>query len=40
MQGKAAAQARDSKDPLGPTLAFPLAAWRTFVGAVREGRLG
>jgi hypothetical protein len=38
--GQVVAQTRDSKDPEGPTLAFPLASWRAFVGSVREGRLG
>nr|WP_223243951.1 DUF397 domain-containing protein [Streptomyces sp. CBMA156] len=28
---------RDSKDPLGPALVFPAAAWEAFVRAVREG---
>ncbi|MFJ3217600.1 DUF397 domain-containing protein [Kitasatospora sp. NPDC086801] len=28
---------RDSKDPSGPTLAFPAPAWQAFVAAVREG---
>ncbi|WP_280721303.1 DUF397 domain-containing protein [Kitasatospora sp. MAA4] len=28
---------RDSKDPHGPTLAFPAPAWRTFVASVRAG---
>ncbi len=27
---------RDSKDPLGPTLAFGPAAWRAFVGSTRR----
>ncbi|MFF8384670.1 DUF397 domain-containing protein [Streptomyces kanasensis] len=30
---------RDSKDPLGPVLAFDRAAWAAFVGAVRDGGL-
>lgn len=38
--GQVVAQARDSKHPGGPTLAFPVASWRAFVGSVREGRLG
>jgi hypothetical protein len=38
--GQVVAHARDSKDPEGPTLTFPVASWRTFVGSVREGRLG
>ncbi|MET8539999.1 DUF397 domain-containing protein [Kitasatospora sp. NPDC004799] len=28
---------RDSKDPHGPTLVFPAAAWEAFVTAVQEG---
>ncbi|MFD4398050.1 DUF397 domain-containing protein [Kitasatospora sp. NPDC058478] len=28
---------RDSKDPDGPTLVFPAAAWQAFVAAVHEG---
>ncbi|MER7585362.1 DUF397 domain-containing protein [Kitasatospora sp. NPDC097691] len=28
---------RDSKDPHGPVLAFPAAAWASFVTAVRAG---
>ncbi|MFD4399766.1 DUF397 domain-containing protein [Kitasatospora sp. NPDC058478] len=28
---------RDSKDPQGPALVFPAAAWEAFVMAVREG---
>ncbi|MEU4641089.1 DUF397 domain-containing protein [Micromonospora sp. NPDC023814] len=27
---------RDSKDPAGPALAFPPAAWRAFVGRITE----
>ncbi|WP_037971658.1 DUF397 domain-containing protein [Streptomyces sp. NRRL WC-3742] len=30
---------RDSKDPQGPVLLFPAAAWASFVSAVREGDL-
>ncbi|MET8625268.1 DUF397 domain-containing protein [Kitasatospora sp. NPDC004669] len=30
---------RDSKDPSGPVLVFPAAAWEAFVAAVREGDL-
>ncbi|GAA2094003.1 hypothetical protein GCM10009759_21130 [Kitasatospora saccharophila] len=30
---------RDSKDPHGPALLFPAAAWSTFVTAVRTGGL-
>ncbi|MFF3005734.1 DUF397 domain-containing protein [Kitasatospora sp. NPDC057940] len=28
---------RDSKDPHGPALVFPAAAWEAFVSAVRAG---
>ncbi|MER8102859.1 DUF397 domain-containing protein [Kitasatospora sp. NPDC094016] len=28
---------RDSKDPRGPALVFPAAAWQSFVTAVRTG---
>ncbi|MFJ2188879.1 DUF397 domain-containing protein [Kitasatospora sp. NPDC087861] len=28
---------RDSKDPHGPALLFPSAAWQSFVSAVRTG---
>ncbi|MFF2542656.1 DUF397 domain-containing protein [Kitasatospora sp. NPDC058063] len=28
---------RDSKDPLGPALVFPAAAWEAFVAAVQDG---
>jgi hypothetical protein len=28
---------RDSKDPTGPVLTFPLPAWRAFVAAIRHG---
>ncbi|MEV7599012.1 DUF397 domain-containing protein [Kitasatospora sp. NPDC089797] len=28
---------RDSKDPSGPALVFPAAAWQSFVAAVRTG---
>jgi hypothetical protein len=28
---------RDSKDPQGPALVFPTAAWATFISAVRQG---
>ncbi|MGW6912718.1 DUF397 domain-containing protein [Kitasatospora sp. NPDC054939] len=31
---------RDSKDPEGPTLAFPRTTWAVFVGAVRNGEFG
>ncbi|MFG2914869.1 DUF397 domain-containing protein [Kitasatospora sp. NPDC048298] len=31
---------RDSKDPEGPTLAFPVDAWSNFVVAVRSGEFG
>ncbi|MGW6916712.1 DUF397 domain-containing protein [Kitasatospora sp. NPDC054939] len=28
---------RDSKDPSGPTLLFPAAAWRSFLSALDAG---
>ncbi|MDH6705746.1 hypothetical protein P3T27_002468 [Kitasatospora sp. MAA19] len=31
---------RDSKDPHGPALVFPAAAWQSFVTAVRTGEFG
>ncbi|MGA5821555.1 DUF397 domain-containing protein [Kitasatospora sp. NPDC094028] len=31
---------RDSKDPDGPTLAFPADTWQSFVSAVRSGEFG
>ncbi|MFC5661957.1 DUF397 domain-containing protein [Kitasatospora misakiensis] len=31
---------RDSKDPEGPALAFPVTAWQAFVTAVRSGEFG
>nr|WP_233533639.1 DUF397 domain-containing protein [Kitasatospora sp. SolWspMP-SS2h] len=31
---------RDSKDPEGPALVFPTAAWAAFASAVRSGELG
>ncbi|MFD5465975.1 DUF397 domain-containing protein [Kitasatospora sp. NPDC127059] len=31
---------RDSKDPEGPALAFPTAAWASFVTAIRSGEFG
>ncbi|MER7671105.1 DUF397 domain-containing protein [Kitasatospora sp. NPDC096128] len=31
---------RDSKDPEGPSLVFPVDAWSAFVSAVRGGQLG
>ncbi|WP_351232863.1 DUF397 domain-containing protein [Streptomyces sp. NPDC002133] len=31
---------RDSKDPLGPRLAFTTRAWRDFASAVGAGRVG
>ncbi|MFD7902130.1 DUF397 domain-containing protein [Kitasatospora sp. NPDC059747] len=31
---------RDSKDPQGPALAFPVEAWSAFVAAVRSGEFG
>jgi hypothetical protein len=30
---------RDSKEPAGPVLRFPLPAWRAFVAAVKRGDL-
>jgi hypothetical protein len=30
---------RDSKDPHGPALVFPAAAWTAFASAVRNGEL-
>ncbi|WP_329396420.1 DUF397 domain-containing protein [Streptomyces lydicus] len=27
---------RDSKDPHGPAVVFPVAAWRAFIGAVKD----
>ncbi|MFB7672845.1 DUF397 domain-containing protein [Kitasatospora purpeofusca] len=30
---------RDSKDPSGPVLLFPSAAWSSFVSALRDGSL-
>jgi hypothetical protein len=30
---------RDSKDPQGPALVFPAAAWAAFVADVKAGRL-
>ncbi|MEK2478146.1 MULTISPECIES: DUF397 domain-containing protein [Streptomyces] len=30
---------RDSKDPHGPALVFPVAGWSAFVGAVKNGQL-
>ncbi|MFI9362034.1 DUF397 domain-containing protein [Kitasatospora sp. NPDC053057] len=30
---------RDSKDPQGPTLAFPADAWTAFVSAIKTGEL-
>ncbi|MGW4897832.1 DUF397 domain-containing protein [Kitasatospora sp. NPDC004240] len=34
------APVRDSKDPEGPALVFPAAAWASFVSAVRSGEFG
>ncbi|MER7582517.1 DUF397 domain-containing protein [Kitasatospora sp. NPDC097691] len=34
------APVRDSKDPQGPALVFPGAAWESFVVAVRGGEFG
>ncbi|MER7582514.1 DUF397 domain-containing protein [Kitasatospora sp. NPDC097691] len=31
---------RDSKDPQGPTLLFPVGAWESFVAAVCSGEFG
>ncbi|QIQ02627.1 DUF397 domain-containing protein [Streptomyces liangshanensis] len=31
---------RDSKNPLGPVLAFPADGWSSFVSAVKRGALG
>jgi hypothetical protein len=31
---------RDSKNPGGPTLGYPVDAWRNFLAAARLGRLG
>ncbi|MFF0410413.1 DUF397 domain-containing protein [Kitasatospora sp. NPDC004745] len=31
---------RDSKDPHGPALVFPVEAWSAFVSAVRGGEFG
>ncbi|KJS59993.1 DUF397 domain-containing protein [Streptomyces rubellomurinus] len=31
---------RDSKDPEGPVLVFPAAAWRSFVAAAAAGEFG
>ncbi|MFJ4186647.1 DUF397 domain-containing protein [Kitasatospora sp. NPDC089509] len=31
---------RDSKDPEGPVLLFPIAAWRSFVAATVAGEFG
>lgn len=31
---------RDSKDPHGPALVFPPAAWASFVTAVKQGEFG
>ncbi|MGW4894375.1 DUF397 domain-containing protein [Kitasatospora sp. NPDC004240] len=34
------APVRDSKDPGGPALVFPAAAWSSFLDAVRAGEFG
>ncbi|MFE4974329.1 DUF397 domain-containing protein [Kitasatospora sp. NPDC056651] len=34
------APVRDSKDPEGPALAFPVDAWSSFVAAIRSGEFG
>ncbi|MGW4897831.1 DUF397 domain-containing protein [Kitasatospora sp. NPDC004240] len=31
---------RDSKDPEGPALVFPVTAWASFVSAIRAGEFG
>ncbi|MBV6701262.1 DUF397 domain-containing protein [Kitasatospora aureofaciens] len=31
---------RDSKDPEGPALVFPIDVWRSFVGATAAGEFG
>ncbi|WP_327234439.1 DUF397 domain-containing protein [Streptomyces sp. NBC_01317] len=31
---------RDSKNPRGPVLAFPVGGWSSFVAAVKDGALG
>ncbi|MFF2348501.1 DUF397 domain-containing protein [Kitasatospora sp. NPDC058115] len=31
---------RDSKDPSGPALVFPVSAWRAFVAGVQAGEFG
>lgn len=33
-------QVRDSKDPAGPRLTVPVAAWREFIASVKRGDLG
>ncbi|MEU5270362.1 DUF397 domain-containing protein [Streptomyces hygroscopicus] len=30
---------RDSKDPHGPALAFPVSSWSSFISAVKSGQL-
>ncbi|MEU6848820.1 DUF397 domain-containing protein [Actinacidiphila alni] len=37
LPGGGAMAVRDSKDPQGPALVFPAAAWKSFTGAVRDG---
>ncbi|MFJ8472547.1 DUF397 domain-containing protein [Kitasatospora sp. NPDC094011] len=32
--------ARDSKDPEGPVLLFPIAAWQSFIDATVAGEFG
>jgi hypothetical protein len=34
------APVRDSKDPQGPALVFPVEAWASFVAAVQSGEFG
>ncbi|MFI1740779.1 DUF397 domain-containing protein [Streptomyces sioyaensis] len=31
---------RDSKNPEGPVLLFPAAAWSGFIGGMKDGQLG
>lgn len=39
LAGDGAMAVRDSKDPHGPALIFPAAAWTAFADAVRSGEL-
>ncbi|MFD8088453.1 DUF397 domain-containing protein [Kitasatospora sp. NPDC059722] len=34
------APVRDSKDPEGPALIFPVEAWRSFVAGIQAGEFG